>query len=53
VLSGSGNDGTLGLKAIKAAGGMAIVQDPQTAKNSGMQSAAQGTNLADFVMAPR
>ncbi len=52
VLSGSGNDGTLGLKAIKAAGGMAMVQDPQTAKSTGMPSAAQATNLTDYVLAP-
>jgi two-component system CheB/CheR fusion protein len=52
VLSGSGNDGTLGLKAIKAAGGMVMVQDPQTAKNDGMPSAAQATNMADYVLAP-
>ena len=31
VLSGTGTDGTLGLRAIKAAGGMAMVQDPVTA----------------------
>jgi len=31
ILSGNGTDGTLGLGAIKEAGGMAIVQDPQSA----------------------
>lgn len=31
VLSGTGSDGTVGLKAIKAAGGMIMIQDPDTA----------------------
>jgi two-component system CheB/CheR fusion protein len=52
VLSGSGNDGTLGIKAIKAAGGMVMVQDPSTAKTGGMPSSAEATGLADYVLAP-
>lgn len=52
VLSGSGNDGTLGLKAIKAAGGMAMVQDSGTAKYPGMPESAAGTGLADYVLPP-
>ena len=31
ILSGYGNDGTIGLKAIKANGGICIVEDPSTA----------------------
>ena len=52
VLSGSGNDGMLGIKAIKAAGGMVMVQDPDSAKYTGMPLSAIGTGLADYVLAP-
>ncbi len=50
VLSGSGNDGTLGLRAIKACGGMAMVQDPETAKHPSMPESARKTGLADYVL---
>ena len=36
ILSGAGSDGTLGLKEIKAAGGMTMVQDPATVQHHGM-----------------
>ena len=50
VLSGTGSDGTLGLQAIKAVGGITLVQDEKSAKHPGMpQSAA---SVADFVLAP-
>jgi two-component system CheB/CheR fusion protein len=50
VLSGTGSDGTLGLQAIKVAGGITFVQDEKSAKHPGMpQSAA---SVADFVLAP-
>jgi two-component system, chemotaxis family, CheB/CheR fusion protein len=50
VLSGTGSDGTLGLKAIKAEGGITFVQDEQSAKYAGMpRSALPG---ADFVLPP-
>ncbi len=52
ILSGSGNDGTLGLKAIKAAGGMVIVQHPSSAKYAGMPDSAISTRLADYVLLP-
>jgi two-component system CheB/CheR fusion protein len=52
VLSGSGNDGTLGIKAIKAAGGMVMVQEPGSAKYSGMPESALSTGLADYVRQP-
>lgn len=52
VLSGSGNDGMLGIKAIKAAGGMAMVQSPDSAKYAAMPSSAIGTGLVDYVLAP-
>jgi two-component system CheB/CheR fusion protein len=52
VLSGSGNDGTLGIKAIKAAGGIAMVQDPSSAKYAGMPESALSTGLTDYVKQP-
>ncbi len=52
VLSGTGSDGTLGLKAIKAASGFAIVQEPSSAKFDGMPTSAIGIGLADFVLPP-
>ena len=36
ILSGTGTDGTLGLRAIQGAGGITLVQDPTTAKYDGM-----------------
>ena len=52
VLSGNGTDGTLGLRAIKAEAGLAIVQDPRSAKFTGMPESAIATGLADFVLPP-
>ncbi len=52
VLSGTGTDGTLGLKAIKAESGMAMVEQPQSAKYAGMPSSAIATGQADYVLAP-
>ena len=40
ILSGAGSDGTLGIKAIKECGGLAIVQDPQTAEHASMPQSA-------------
>ena len=50
ILSGTGSHGTLGLKAVKAAGGMAMVQDPKTAASPGMPESAIATGLADYVL---
>lgn len=50
VLSGTGSDGSLGLDAVKAAGGLAIVQDPADAEFDGMPSSAIATGLADRVL---
>lgn len=52
VLSGTGSDGTAGLKAIKAAGGIAVVQQSQSAKFPGMPDSAVSTGLVDFVLKP-
>lgn len=50
ILSGTGSHGSLGLKAIKAAGGMAMVQDPNTAEYPRMPESAIATGLADYVL---
>jgi len=52
VLSGSGTDGTLGLKAIKSEFGLAMVQAPETAKFRGMPTSAIDTGIADFILPP-
>lgn len=52
ILSGTGSDGTLGLKAIKAEAGITIVQDPDSAKYDGMPRSAIETSLVDFVLDP-
>jgi two-component system CheB/CheR fusion protein len=52
ILSGSGSDGTLGLKAVKEIGGMAVVQDPTTADHDGMPTSALETGLVDYVLPP-
>jgi two-component system CheB/CheR fusion protein len=49
ILSGMGSDGTLGLRAIKEHLGMAMVQDPASAKYDGMPRSAIGTGMADYV----
>jgi two-component system CheB/CheR fusion protein len=50
ILSGTGSHGTLGLKAVKAAGGMAMVQDPATAEYERMPQSAIATGLADYIL---
>ncbi len=52
VLSGTGSEGALGLRAIKGEGGMAMVQDPQTAKFDGMPRNTLATGLADYSLSP-
>jgi len=52
VLSGTGSDGTEGLREVKAQGGCTLVQDPATARFDGMPRSAIQANLADRVLAP-
>lgn len=52
VLSGTGSNGTEGLKEIRAEGGMSLVQTPETAKFDGMPRSAIAAGLADHVLAP-
>lgn len=51
VLSGTGNDGTLGLEEIKAEGGITFAQD-ETAQHDGMPRSAIASGCVDLVMAP-
>ena len=50
ILSGTGTDGTLGLKAIKGTAGMTMAQAPDSAKYSGMPASAIGTGLVDYIL---
>jgi two-component system CheB/CheR fusion protein len=52
VLSGTATDGTQGLKAIKAEGGIAFAQDPGSAEFDGMPRSAIAAGCVDFVLAP-
>ena len=52
VLSGTGSDGTLGLRAIKSEGGMSVVQSPETTEFDGMPRSALATNLVDYKLPP-
>ncbi len=52
VLSGTGSDGTNGVKAVKEHGGLVIAQDPESAKFDGMPRSVIKTGLSDFVLSP-
>ncbi|MCG6116134.1 MAG: PAS domain-containing protein [Mesorhizobium sp.] len=52
VLSGTGSNGTEGLRDIRAEGGMSLVQSPDTAKFDGMPRSAISADMADHVLAP-
>src|SRR5712692_4421217 len=52
VLSGTASDGTLGLKSIKAEGGITFAQN-RTAKFDSMPRSAIAAGVVDFVLAPR
>jgi two-component system, chemotaxis family, CheB/CheR fusion protein len=52
IMSGTASDGTLGLQAIKAAGGITFAQEMQTAKFDGMPRSAIGAGVVDFVLGP-
>ena len=52
LLSGSGSDGTLGLRAVKEHGGMAMAQSPESAQHDGILRSAISTGLVDHVLPP-
>jgi len=53
ILSGTGSDGTLGLREIKQKGGPCIVQDPVEAEYDGMPQSAIATGIVDLVLPVR
>jgi two-component system CheB/CheR fusion protein len=52
ILSGMGSDGTLGLQAIKAVGGLTAVQEPASAQFDSMPSSAIAAGCADIIAPP-
>jgi two-component system chemotaxis response regulator CheB len=50
VLTGTGSDGSMGVRAIKKMGGTVIVEDEKTAEFSGMPSSAIQTKCTDFIL---
>jgi two-component system chemotaxis response regulator CheB len=50
IMTGSGSDGAMGIKAIKEKGGTTIAQDPQTAEYGSMPGSAIATGMVDFVL---
>src|SRR5579863_915036 len=52
ILSGSGSDGSRGLRAIHEAGGLVVAQSPETAAFDGMPRSAINTGLVDLEFPP-
>ncbi len=52
ILSGTGTDGTMGMRAVHGAGGLCIVQDPASARYDGMPQSAINTGFADYILPP-
>ena len=52
VLSGTGSDGTLGVRAIKGEGGIAMAQNPASTEYDGMPRSAISTGLVDYELPP-
>jgi two-component system CheB/CheR fusion protein len=52
VLSGTGSDGTLGVRAVKGEGGMVMAQNPESTEFDGMPRSAAATGLVDYVLPP-
>ena len=52
VLSGTGSDGSLGIRAVKGEGGMVMVQTPESTEYDGMPRSAIATGMVDFVLPP-
>ncbi len=50
ILSGTGADGSLGLKSVKEEGGLVIAQDPEEAGFDGMPRSAIKTGVVDLVL---
>jgi two-component system, chemotaxis family, CheB/CheR fusion protein len=53
ILSGTASDGAIGLREIKAVGGITVAQQPESAKYDGMPRAAIATGIVDLVLSPQ
>ncbi|OFX18910.1 MAG: hypothetical protein A2033_12235 [Bacteroidetes bacterium GWA2_31_9] len=53
ILSGTGSDGSRGVRSIKELGGIVIVQDPDSAKFDGMPKSAITSGIVDFILPPQ
>jgi two-component system, chemotaxis family, CheB/CheR fusion protein len=53
ILSGGGSDGAIGVRAVKEAGGIILVQDPEEAEYSSMPRSAIASGVADFILPVR
>lgn len=52
VLSGTGSDGSRGVREVRATGGLVVVQSPESAKFDGMPRSAIASGAADLVLPP-
>jgi len=52
ILSGTGSDGTVGIREIKANGGFTFAQEPYTAKYTGMPQSAIDSGCVDWIQSP-
>ncbi|MDJ1015236.1 MAG: chemotaxis protein CheB [Paracoccaceae bacterium] len=50
VLSGTGSDGSVGVRAVKEAGGLVFIQDPKQAEYNGMPNSAIETGADDIIL---
>jgi len=50
IMTGAGSDGAMGVRAVKEAGGIILVQDPNEAEYPSMPRSAIATGIADFVL---
>jgi len=50
VLSGTGSDGTQGVRAVKGEGGLAMAQNPESSEYDGMPNSAIATGLIDYIL---
>ncbi|MBV8839347.1 MAG: PAS domain-containing protein [Alphaproteobacteria bacterium] len=50
ILSGAGSDGAIGVRAVKEAGGIILVQDPNEAEYGSMPRSAIATGVVDFIL---
>jgi two-component system CheB/CheR fusion protein len=52
ILSGTGTDGTRGVRLIKEKAGLTVAQSPDSARHAGMPKSAMETGLVDYVLSP-